>query len=147
MRSVFLLVAMLVTLAATTSCSSFHRQWRQAAAQPASNDFTGAWEGQWVSTASGHEGKLRCLVSPSADAEPGSYDFHYWAKWGLLSGDFAASYPVTRVSPNRWTFVGESDLGSLGGVYRHEGETTVESFKSEYTSSRGDRGYMEMTRP
>ena len=76
-----------------------------------------------------------------------TYDFHYWAKWGLLSGDFATSYPVTQVAPGQWTFAGESDLGRLGGVYRHQGIATPTSFTAEFTSARGDRGRMEMTRP
>lgn len=144
MRRLFLLLGIVSLF--FTSCSSFHRQWRQAVNQPPPSDLTGAWEGGWTSTPSGHRGKLRCIVTPK-ETMPGFYDFHYWARWGLLSGAFATTYPVRQAGPGRWTFEGDSDLGALGGVYRHQGEATAETFQAAYTSDRGDRGRMEMTRP
>lgn len=138
----------LIALALLVSgCSgSFHREWRAAAATSTPSDFTGAWEGHWESSANGHQGKLRCLVSPS-DTAQGSYNFHYWAKWGWLSGDFATVYPVTSIRKDRWRFAGDSDLGALGGVYRHEGEATTETFHADFSSTGGDRGTMNMARP
>lgn len=137
-----------LTLVAATSCSSFHEQWRQAASQSTPEDFTGRWEGRWVSTATGHEGKLRCLVTPSEDPQThGHYNFHYWARWGFLSGAFATVYPVRETAPGAWRFEGESDLGFLGGLYRHQGSTTGRAFDATYTATNGDRGRMQMRRP
>src|SRR5687767_7268877 len=44
-----------------SGCSTFHREWKQAAAQPApTDDISGGWQGMWKSEATGHEGTLRC---------------------------------------------------------------------------------------
>ena len=129
-----------------TSCSSFHRDWRATVAQPTPADLSGAWEGQWHSMQTDHRGKLRCLVTPS-ETQTGHYNFHYWAKWGLLSGAFATVYPITEVAAKRWRFAGDTDLGSLGGVYHHEGQASPTRFYADFTSSKGDRGTMHMTRP
>ncbi|MFT4639199.1 MAG: hypothetical protein ACI8T1_002523 [Verrucomicrobiales bacterium] len=139
-------IFLIITCLLVVSCSSFHQQWREAKSQQGTHDLTGPWEGRWVSAANGHGGKLRCVVSPQA-AKPESYNFNYWAKWGIFSGSFATIYPVEQVADGRWTFAGDSDLGSLGGVYHHAGEATPDRFKADYTSSKGDRGTMEMTRP
>ncbi len=137
---------LLITLMLVTGCSSFHRDWRTATAQPTPTDLSGAWEGQWHSIPSDHRGKLRCLVTPEG-SQSGYYNFHYWAKWGLLSGAFTTVYPVTQVGADRWRFAGDSDLGSLGGVYHHDGEASSSQFHADFTSSKGDRGTMEMARP
>ncbi|MDB4808582.1 hypothetical protein OAG85_01495 [Verrucomicrobiales bacterium] len=141
-QALFLSLALMLA----SSCSSFKRDWRVAVAQPTPNDLSGAWEGQWHSEPTDHRGKLRCLVTPS-ETQTGHYNFHYWAKWGLLSGAFATVYAVTEFSPERWRFAGDTDLGSLGGIYHHDGEATPARFHADFTSSKGDRGTMTMTRP
>ncbi len=127
-------------------CQSFDRTWRKATAAPMPQDFSGPWEGEWVSEANGHRGKLRCVVTPGA-APSDPCAFHYWATWGIFRGSFTTAYPVTSVGQGRWQFKGASDLGTLGGVYHHEGEATTERFQATYQSSRGDHGTMTMARP
>lgn len=135
------------TLVAMCSCSSFDSAWREAVASPApGNTLSGPWEGRWVSEASGHEGRLRCLIAPDLE-QASNYHFRYWAQWGLFSGQFETSYPVEEVAPGRWRFSGDSDLGRLAGVYRHDGEATASDWRASYTSSKGDRGTMVMRRP
>ena len=134
------------TVAAMCSCSSFNSAWRQAVTESYGDSLSGPWEGRWVSDASGHEGRLRCLVSPDPEHQA-NYQFRYWAQWGLFSGQFATSYPVEEAAPGRWQFSGDSDLGRLAGVYRHEGEATATDLRATYTSSKGDRGTMVLGRP
>ncbi len=135
-----------IGLVLVTSCSSFHRDWRATVAQPTPTDLSGAWEGQWHSIQTDHRGKLRCLVTPS-EMQTGHYNFNYWAKWGLLSGAFATVYPVTEVAAKRWRFAGDTDLGSMGGVYHHDGQASPTRFYADFKSSKGDQGTMHMTRP
>ena len=76
MRHKFLhLAALLFASSASlffSGCSTFTNDWRQAAKQPTStNEITGRWDGSWISTANGHHGALRCLVTKRAD---GDYD-------------------------------------------------------------------------
>ncbi len=140
-------IAILVLLVASLcQCSTYQSAWREAAAKPVqSSGLEGAYEGKWVSEATGHEGKLRCVISKPEDAAANTYDFHYWAKWGLLSGDFKTPQTVTRIG-NIWHTSGAMDLGSLGGVYEQEAMVADGNFESQYTSSKGDRGTMSMTR-
>ena len=140
-----LILCCLVSL--TASCSSFNRTWREAASEPPPQaSMEGAWEGRWHSAPSGHSGKLRCVVRKRAESSE-LYDFHYWATWSVLRGDFEATYPVKQVGPEKWSFVGESDLGNLAGVYSHRGEATPQTFTSDYTSTKGDQGTFTMSRP
>lgn len=127
-------------------CSGFQERWNRALAEPQPGDFTGAWQGRWVSEKTGHEGKLKCVVEPSAEAS-GRYAFHYWARWAFLSGAFSVEHPVRATGKSRWSFSGDSDLGIFGGLYQHEGEATEDRFQSRYRAAHGDRGFMEMTRP
>ena len=139
---------LLLSLSGLANCSSYKRNWNQSVSaqfSAPSSDLQGPWEGEWISEASGHKGKLRCLVTPST-SPVGNYHFHYWAKWGLLSGDFETVYPVIK-GTDCWLFEGDTDLGSLGGVYRHQGHATTSQFHAAYTSNKGDRGTFTMKRP
>ena len=142
-------LCILISLTTLISCSSFQKDWRTAVSaqsQTASTDLQGPWEGEWISEASGHRGALRCLVTKNP-IETGHYDFHYWAKWGIFSGAFEAHYPVQQQGKDRWDFLGETDLGRLGGVYRHEGHATITHFQADYTSTKNDHGTFTMRRP
>jgi len=140
-----------VALAAAASlwlagCSSFHREWRAALkdSAPASAGLAGAWEGRWVSKASGHSGRLRCLVTP---AEGGGFDAFYHAKWkGILSGSYRIPLAAEAQPDGSIRFSGSADLGKLyGGVYRAQGVASGQSFHADY-SSRYDQGVFQMTR-
>src|SRR5690349_5499570 len=48
-------------------CSKFERDWRTPSVQELSSGgdrMLGRWKGSWKSEASGHSGKLRCVVTP-----------------------------------------------------------------------------------
>jgi len=130
---------------ALTGCSTFTREWKQAAGQPTpTDDITGLWQGSWKSDATGHHGKLRCVVGKES---PNGYRFLYRATWKKI---FRATYEVVQDvqrEGNLFTMRGGADLGKLyGGQFEYEGRATPTNFFSTYRSQK-DRGTFEMTRP
>ena len=126
-------------------CSSFNRDWKQAAVQtPPADDFSGRWEGSWQSEANGHNGELRCLVTKVNDS---TYDARYRAKYKkILSFGYTVPLRVQKVGET-YKFSGEADLGKLaGGVYRYDGIASPTNFTSTY-ASKYDHGYFRMARP
>lgn len=126
-------------------CSTFTYDWRQAAKQPTpTNDITGRWDGSWMSTANGHRGALRCLVTKRAD---GGFDARYRATYQRV---FTFSYTVPlrpQSDADTAGFRGEADLGWLaGGLYKYEGRARPTNFFSTY-DSKYDQGTFQMTRP
>ena len=117
----------------TANCRDFTRLWENAPAS-APDTVAGRWEGEWVSAASGHRGRLRCVVEM---LEPS-----VWRMWfrGEYAGVFRACYSTdfsARREGDHWTFSGGSDLGALaGGRYSYEGSTTPTEFRSAYRSAR-----------
>ena len=132
---------LLVILA--SGCSSFHRHWKEAAATDHSG-LTGAWDGSWISEASGHRGRLRCLIQQQSST-------HYLAWFranyaGLLNFGYRVPLEVTS-SADLQTFQGKANLGSLvGGVYTYEGYATPTNLFSNYRC-RLDHGRFELVRP
>src|SRR5262245_54077305 len=57
-------VAITAMLLLANGCSSFNRQWKETVHQPIPSDLSGPWEGHWISDVNGHNGKLRCLITP-----------------------------------------------------------------------------------
>ena len=140
--------ALLFTLGAAAffcGCSTFTYDWRQAAKQPApTNDITGRWDGSWISTANGHRGALRCLVTKRVD---GGFDARYRATYQRVL-TFSYTVPLGPQSDaDTAGFRGEADLGWLaGGLYKYEGRANPTNFFSTY-DSKYDRGTFQMTRP
>ena len=139
------LVCMLVC-----GCSSFQRHWKQTVRYPAPSDtMVGAWEGEWFSDHNGHHGRLRCLVTPRSNDLHQAW-FHAKYKKGIITLSFA--YKVNlQVQPtntaNRYSFVGQDDLGVLaGGVYHYEGHASPIQFFSTYRCQY-DYGTFQMSRP
>lgn len=129
----------------TCGCSTFNRDWKNAAQQPTPpNSVEGRWEGKWVSEVNGHNGKLRCLISREGDARCAAR-FH--ATYKTI---FRFSYEVMLdIQPHYggWEFNGEENLGKLaGGVYFYEGRASSTNFFSTYRS-KYDHGIFEMRRP
>ena len=128
-----------------SGCSTFTYDWRQAAKQPTStNEITGRWDGSWISTANGHHGALRCLVTKRAD---GDYDARYRATYQRVLS-FSYTVPLHAQSgADGMVFRGEADLGWLaGGIYKYEGRANPTNFFSTY-DSKYVRGTFQMTRP
>lgn len=132
-------------------CSTFNYEWRQAAKKPIpTNDISGAWEGRWISRASGHKDKLRALIR---QVDTNHYDVKFHAAYKSETFRFITvhfGYTVrmeTQPSTNGVAFHGSEDLGALaGGVYTYEGHANPTNFFSTYRSKH-DRGTFEMRRP
>lgn len=128
-----------------SGCSTFNRNWDQAANQPvAANSIAGRWEGAWTSDVNGHTGRLRCLLTRESDT---SYRAQFRATYWKI---FRFSYTVSLAVEERdgvWQLKGEENLGAMaGGIYRYEGQVSPTNFHSTY-SSEYDHGIFSMQRP
>ena len=143
--SVSVRVLFLVATLLASGCSSFNHEWRKAAANPVlANDIQGAWQGKWISEASGHSGKLRCVVVKS---DLDLYQARFHAKYRkIFSFGYTVPLKVERAADS-FHFSGEADLGYLaGGVYHYDGHADGTNFFSNY-SSKYDHGIFQMKRP
>ena len=125
-------------------CSTFNRDWKRAAQQPATPaSIEGLWEGKWLSDVNGHTGRLRCLLSRESDSR---YQARFRATyWKVFR--FSYTVPLQFEQRDAWHFTGEENLGKLaGGVYRYEGHATPTNFFSTY-HSKYDHGTFQMRRP
>ena len=125
----------------TANCAEFQRRWETAPLD--SDGVSGCWEGEWVSAASGHRGRLRCVVNPLA---PALWRMYFRGEYGRV---FRACYS-TDVSvaqkDRRWTLSGGSDLGVLaGGRYESTGYATPEEIVCSYRSA-ADHGEFRLKR-
>lgn len=126
-------------------CSSFNRDWKKVASTPVPADsIEGRWEGRWLSSANGHNGRLRCLITREDD-DP--YEARFYATYMKVLR-FGYTVPLTASRSNDvWHFQGDAELGKMaGGRYRYEGTATPMRFHSTY-DSQFDRGHFEMQRP
>lgn len=138
-------LAGLCSLLALCGCSTFNRDWRRAAAQPAAPaSVEGRWEGRWLSGVNGHKGKLRCLLTR------GNQEWFQARFRATYGGIFRFSYTVPlalQAHDIGWELSGEADLGKLaGGNYYYEGRVTPTNFASTYRS-KYDHGTFELRRP
>ena len=132
--TLFLFVAVL-----TTGCSSFDRAWRNPPPQPAG--IAGRWEGRWQSARTGHNGKLRAIITVQTAAR---YDARFRATYrSVLSAEYGVALDVKRRGP-RSEFRGAADLG-VWGRYETAGYATATRFHATYRS-KFDYGTFEMQR-
>lgn len=134
-----------VALLLLTGCSSFNREWSAAGKSPTPADsMTGRWEGRWSSDVNGHNGALRCIISPvTNDVVRAQFRATY-----LKVARFSYTVPLQVTASNGvWHFCGEENLGVMaGGVYRYAGAANSTNFNATYTSKH-DWGVFRMTRP
>jgi hypothetical protein len=150
MRFVKVLVLLSMPLC-LCSCSTFNYEWRRAARTPIpTDDISGAWEGHWVSRVTGHNDRLRALIS---QVNTNHYDVKFHAAYKSETFKFITvhfGYTVrmeTSPSTNGTAFQGSDDLGALaGGVYTYSGYANATNFFSTY-DSKHDHGTFEMHRP
>jgi len=142
LRSALLSLATLLS-----ACSAYQRDFREAAAElpdPPPNAL-GAWKGSWHSEPSGHRGPLWCVVTP---AEGGGHDFRYRAGWGAFQfGDYTHHVEAELAADGSLAVTGEMELPGGFGTYTIDGRLTATEFKARFTSDRGDRGTMTLSRP
>ena len=135
-----------MTLFVAVGCSSFDRDWKQAAGQEF-DGMEGRWIGRWHSDHNQHNGVLRCLVKKM---EGTTYHtrFHAKYKWKIITVSFPYDMNMT-ISQNGATyqFTGEADLGKLaGGVYQYDGTGTTNRIDINYRSPK-DHGTFKLERP
>jgi hypothetical protein len=138
------LLLSVLLLSFVTGCS-FNRDWRRAAhSPPPANDIAGAWIGHWRSDVNGHNGQLRCIMTPHA---PNAYMARYRARfWKIFAAGYAVPLSVTNIN-GEFRFSGTANLGALGGgIYTYEGSATPSAFQSTYRSKR-DHGTFVLHRP
>lgn len=126
----------------TANCRDFDARW-EAARDLDDQGISGRWEGEWVSEATGHRGRLRCVINPLAPTLWRMYFRGEYAK--VLRACYATDFTVAQES-GRWTFSGSSDLGPLaGGAYAYSGHATVDAMVCTYRSAR-DHGQFKLAR-
>jgi hypothetical protein len=141
-------IAILGLLLAAGCSSAADRDWADAERLPRAADLGNTrWSGTWHSDASGHEGTLRCIITPRADS---GYDAHYYATFGWFIFGFSFEYilPMTiEKDDGGWRFRGSAvlDYWIQGGPYEYEGRADEEHFAASYNAGF-DRGIFRMKR-
>lgn len=140
----FVALGLLLSALGVPGCNGFQSQWElMGSASMPTDDIVGQWEGRWSSEVSSHSGSMRCLV---ARVDEHHYVARYRAKFmSLFTADYSVILDVKHAK-GQWEFSGESDLGWLGGVYRHEGRISDGRYLAKYSSKR-DNGVIGMWRP
>lgn len=126
----------------TANCRDFDAQWG-AAAGKGPDGISGRWEGEWVSAATGHRGRLRCVVSPVA---PALWRMYFRGEYAaVFRACYSTDFNVVQ-DAGRWTFSGSSNLGTLaGGAYAYAGQATLDEMVCSYRSAR-DHGEFRLKR-
>jgi len=133
-------------------CSTFNYEWRMTAKKPVpTNDITGPWEGRWISKATGHNDRMRALISK---VDPNHYDVKFHAayksetiKWITVYFGYTVHMETKPAANGIVEFHGAENLGVLaGGVYTYDGRADATNFFSTY-KSKYDHGTFEMKRP
>ncbi len=128
-----------------SGCSSFNKEWDSALKQPIpAQGLAGPWEGHWTSDASGHNDRLRCVIT---EESTNKYNANFHANYKKIF-HFGYTVPLeVRQDGETYNFSGEADLGKMaGGVYTYAGHANGTNYFSTY-SSKYDHGKFEMTRP
>ena len=139
------LLAMFLLALAATGCSSFQREWRNAASTGSgSNGIDGRWVGIWRSDVNGHHGGLRCLISAVNEHErEAKFRASYF---GFLHFEYTVIFQAEHTNDG-WQVHGREDLGAAaGGLYYYDGFVTPARFQASYRCE-ADRGIFEMARP
>lgn len=105
--------------------------------------MSGRWDGCWLSSANGHTGRLRCIITRGTND---TYSARFHATYAKIL-KFGYTVPLSVTASNQsWHFTGAANLGFMaGGVYRYNGSATSNSFHSTY-ASKYDHGTFDMER-
>lgn len=128
----------------TANCRDFHERWRAITDPPDPHSVSGRWQGEWVSTATGHRGPLRCvMIAITADRWRSRFHASYSA---IFRACYVVDLSATRIGPNRFALRGSSDLGWFaGGLYEYEGEASASELTCAYRSMM-DHGEFRLRR-
>jgi hypothetical protein len=129
-----------ILAAVFSNASDFNRRWNKPT--PAQTGLPARWEGKWISETNGHNGALRCLLTPTTTSD---YAASFYA---VYAGFLRVSYTVSlhgQRSDQALKLEGDADLGKLaGGNYHYAGEATAQAFRCTY-ECKYDRGTFEMS--
>ena len=141
-RSRMLLAAGCLLLA-TGCCSSFERDWRNAACCGDAGGLAGRWEGTWESHVNGHRGSLRAIITPCGENQ---YYARYRATFAMIV-PFEFELPMQATEHEGvYHFDGQADLGCLaGGNYTYYGTAAGGCYQAQYCA-RKDHGVFSMHR-
>jgi len=135
---------MLTAATLLTGCSSFNRDWKRLQNVPSPRGLEGPWDGSWESAASGHQGRLRCIIVRN-EAEQYAARFHA-NFWKIFTYNYTVPLRVQERA-EQFHFAGEARLGWwAGGLYSYEGNATATNFFSTYLS-KSDHGTFRLHRP
>ncbi len=125
------------------NCRHFRRDWEAYRPPTAPADsIEGRWEGEWISEANGHQGRLRGILRREGELYRASFHATYA---GLLRVCYSVQLEG-KAAGGRVRLKGEADLGRLaGGAYHYEGDATPEALCCEYRC-RYDHGTFRMRR-
>jgi len=137
---------LLSTLLLAGGCSSFNRDWKEAADQ-SFDGMEGRWIGRWHSDYNQHNGVLRCLITKR---EGNTYHtrFHAKYKWGILTVSYPYDMDMTLTPQgDTYKFTGQANLGKLaGGLYHYDGNGTIRRIDINYRADK-DHGTFQLQRP
>lgn len=104
------------------------------------------WAGTWHSEATGHHGRLQCVIQGPENKE-GDHTFFYRATWmKILSGTYKARHRVIKDEKGVFSFQGGHQMPDwAGGLYRYNGTIRGDEFRADYKSS-ADHGTYFMKR-
>lgn len=127
-----------------SSCTGWPPGWRQARHQSPADGLSGAWEGTWRSTPTGHTGKLRCAVFPKS---PKTWEYRYRATWAkIFCAGFTVDCEAVQQTDGTWTLRGQRDLGpAFGGVFSHVGTVSGDRLEAHYHAA-ADQGELTLRR-
>lgn len=127
----------------TSNCAHFQRAWQGDGAERDGAERVGRWQGEWVSSANGHRGQLRCVLTGLETQDTRACFYATYAR--LLRVCYCVPLAVER-SADQFHLQGETDLGKLaGGIYRYQGELTDQEFLLTYRC-RYDHGTFRLHR-
>jgi hypothetical protein len=134
------------TLLLLGGCSTFNRDWKEAA-QVSAQGVEGRWIGDWHSDFNQHEGPLRCLITKK-DGNIYYTRFHAKYSSGFLTIGYSYDMDMTISKHGEsYTFKGEADLGWMaGGVYWYDGNGTTARIDMNYRATK-DFGTFKLQRP
>lgn len=143
-------IAVLGMLVVAGCSSTYDREWEEQGKRlgaPAPGAVESRWSGMWHSDVNGHQGTLRCIISPRSDS---GYDARYYATFGWFCFQFAFEYSLPMTvdrDDGGWRFRGSAvlDYWIAGGPYRYEGRMDEEDFTASYDAGF-DRGIFRMKR-
>lgn len=153
MRRLYFVLLVSCALAFLNGCTTYHRRWREAAADAPVRDraarvgVEGSYEGTWKSSENGFGGKLWCIVTPLPKGRD-SYRAEFRATW---HGVFASEHDLIihgRRQPRggvRFSDTAEIRMWIGSGSYRATGEIRDGLFKAEYDANY-DRGAFRLSR-